>query len=194
MKASRISLPSKWAAVAIFSMIAAALALTLVHRNQITPVKKNNGRSNLQLISQVFRDGGVIPQQYTCKGPNVNPPLNFAGVPATAKSLTLIVHDPDAVGGDYTHWVVYDIPASAKVIAVSALPVGAIQGLNSGGNPDYAGPCPPAGTGVHHYKFELYALDKTLSLSGKVSRTQVESAMKGHVIAQTLLTGIVAAD
>jgi len=151
----------------------------------------NTGRP--QLVSQVFRDGGNIPPQYTCKGQNVNPPLNISGVSAKAKSLVLIVHDPDAVGSDYTHWVVYDIPAAASTIAPNSLPVGALQGLNSSGEAAYTGPCPPAGTGVHHYKFELYALDKTLSLSGTVGRSEIEKAMQDHILDKSVLTGLFAA-
>lgn len=156
--------------------------------------KTSGQNSQLQLVSQVFRDDGNVPIQYTCKGQNVNPPLSISGVPDGAKSLTLIMHDPDAVGSDYTHWVVYDMPASTKVIAVNSVPVGALQGQNSAGKASYMGPCPPAGTGNHRYMFELYALDITLSLKPGSSRNEVESAMKGHVLAKTVLTGMFAGD
>ena len=154
--------------------------------------EKNN--SQQMLVSQVFREGGQIPPQYTCKGQNVNPPINITGAPSNTVSFVLIVHDPDAVGSDFTHWVLYDIPSSTGAIAANSVPVGALQGKNGASKPIYTGPCPPAGTGTHHYKFDLYALDKTLGLSGNPSREQVESSLKGHVLAQHTLTGLFSGD
>lgn len=154
----------------------------------------NIPNSSLKLFSQVFRDGAAIPVQYTCKGQNVNPPLNIMGVPAGVKSLALIVHDPDAVGGDFVHWTVWDIPTSTETITVNSVPTRAIQGLNSSGKNGYMGPCPPAGTGIHRYMFELYGLDKTLGLPGDTDRDELKKAMEGHILAQHTLTGLFAAD
>ncbi|MBI2008878.1 YbhB/YbcL family Raf kinase inhibitor-like protein [Candidatus Saccharibacteria bacterium] len=153
----------------------------------------NNPKSSLKLFSQVFRDGAAIPVQYTCKGQNVNPPLNIVDVPDGAKSLALIIHDPDAVGGDFVHWTAWDISASAETIAVNSVPAGTVQGINSAGRAGYMGPCPPAGTGTHHYIFELYALDKSLGLKSDTNRDQLKSAMQGHILDQTILTGLFAA-
>ncbi|MEK7561569.1 MAG: YbhB/YbcL family Raf kinase inhibitor-like protein [Patescibacteria group bacterium] len=153
--------------------------------------------SSLALLSQVFREGTQIPVLYTCKGQNINPPLSITGVPAGAKSLALIVHDPDAipvVGFDFVHWIVWDISTSTETIAVNSVPAGAVQGLNSRGQNKYMGPCPPAGTGTHHYLFELYALDKILGLPPATSRDQLQNAMAGHILAQHTLTGLVAGD
>lgn len=150
--------------------------------------------SNLSLASQEFKDGEQIPGQYSCKGQNVNPPLNVSGVPAGAKSLALILHDPDAVGGDFVHWLVWDIPTSTGSITVNSVPEGAVQGQNGGGQNKYMGPCPPAGTGTHHYKFELYALDKTLGLKAGADRDQLQKAMNGHILAQHILTGLFSAN
>ncbi len=150
--------------------------------------------TKLQLISQVFRDGATIPIQYTCKGQNVNPPLNIMAVPSGTKSLALVLHDPDAPPGDYTHWVLWDIPTSTETISVNSLPVGVVQGVNSAGENAYMGPCPPRGTGIHRYKFELYALDKTLSLPKNSGREQLEKAMKNHVIGHNTLTGVFGVD
>lgn len=147
------------------------------------------------LTSQVFRDNSPIPPQYSCKGQNVSPPLTIMNTPAEAKSLALIMHDPDSVHGDYTHWLVWDIPVGTDMFAANGLPVGAIQGNNGSGKPGYIGPCPPAGTGTHHYIFELYALDGTLGLVvEEVDRNKLEKAMTGHVIAKTTLTGLFDAD
>lgn len=147
----------------------------------------------LSLTSSAFQDGGTIPQQYTCRGQNINPPLNITGQPEDTKSLALIMHDPDAVSGDFLHWLMWDMPASTQAIAATSVPVGAIQGPNGSGNNTYMGPCPPKGTGTHHYKFDLYALDTTLGLDSKSSRQQLEDAMKGHILDQTTLTGLFSA-
>ncbi|MDB5161428.1 MAG: hypothetical protein JWO96_808 [Candidatus Saccharibacteria bacterium] len=150
--------------------------------------------AGLQLISPVFRDGENIPVQYTCKGQNVNPPLNIMNAPAGTLSFALILHDPDAVSGDFLHWLVWDIPPSTSSILPNSVPVGAVQGSNDNGKIGYTGPCPPKGTGVHRYIFELYALDKTLDLDRGASREDVEKAMAGHVLEEAVLTGLFPAE
>ena len=144
----------------------------------------------MEVISPVFRDGSPIPPQYTCKGQNVNPPLNVFNVPKGTQSLTLVMHDPDAVSGDYLHWLVFDIPPSTESIAVNSLPVGAVQGANGAGKAEYTGPCPPKGTGTHHYIFDFYALDTTLDLKSGASMEEVIKAQKGHVLHHSALTGL----
>jgi Raf kinase inhibitor-like YbhB/YbcL family protein len=150
--------------------------------------------STLEIISPVFREGSPIPPQYSCKGQNVNPPLNIFNPPKGTQSLTLIMHDPDAVSGDFLHWLVYDVPPSTDSIAVNSLPAGAIQGANGKGEAKYIGPCPPAGTGLHHYIFDFYALDKTLDLKPGADIQVVIKAQKGHVLAHSALTGTFAAE
>lgn len=153
----------------------------------------NDSSPNLKLVSQAFLGDAQIPNEYTCKGRNINPPLNIMGVPGGAKCLALIVHDPDAVSGDFVHWMIWDVPASTESIATNSVPSGAVQGQNGGGQNKYMGPCPPAGTGTHHYMFELYALDKTLGLPPSTSRDQLQKAMAGHILARHTLTGLFAA-
>ncbi|MBI2589316.1 YbhB/YbcL family Raf kinase inhibitor-like protein [Candidatus Saccharibacteria bacterium] len=150
-------------------------------------------KTNLRLGSPVFKDGEAIPATYTCKGQNVNPPLNIVGIPASAKSLALVVHDPDAVSGDFVHWIMWDMPMSVANIDVNMVPDGAIQGVNDGGKNGYMGPCPPAGTGTHRYMFELHALDKTLSLPPATNRDQLQKAMQGHILAKHTLIGLFSA-
>lgn len=147
-------------------------------------------KSGLRLISQAFRDGGMIPPQYTCRGHNVNPPLNILGKPDDARSLAVIMHDPDAVSGDFTHWLMWDIPTTTDVIAANSVPVGAQQGQNDSGSSQYLGPCPPAGSGTHRYLFELYALDTNISLQAGSRRQEVEKAIQPHVIDKSVLTGL----
>jgi len=155
----------------------------------------DSSNTDLKLTSQVFAEGAPIPVQYTCKGQNINPPLNIMGVPPQAKSLALIMHDPDAVSGDFVHWLVWDIPSTTQTIAVNSVPPDAIQGTNSANKSQYIGPCPPAGTGTHRYMFELYALDRPLTnLNMETNREQLQRAMEGHIVAQHTLTGLFSAD
>jgi Raf kinase inhibitor-like YbhB/YbcL family protein len=151
-------------------------------------------QSRLEVISPVFRDSHTIPSQYSCKGSNVNPPITIFNVPKGSQSLTLVMHDPDAVSGDFLHWLVWDIPPGTDCIPVNSVPVGAVQGANGSGNPIYTGPCPPKGTGVHHYIFNLYALDTTLDLPGGSNLAEVIKAQKGHVLDEAKLTGLFSAD
>src|SRR3990167_4495676 len=147
-----------------------------------------------RLLSPAFGEGASIQVQYTCKGQNINPPLGIVGTPKEAKGLALIMHDPDAVGSDFTHWLLWDIPAGTENIAANSVPIGASQGKNDGGKLGYYGPCPPTGTGVHRYIFELYALSKPLAKAGEVTRHQLESAIAGNIISKSILTGLFGAD
>lgn len=144
----------------------------------------------LQLISSAFKDGDPIPPAYTCKGQNINPPLNILNIPGDTRSLALIMHDPDAVSGDFVHWLVWDISTAVDIISPNSVPVGAIQGQNGAGKDNYMGPCPPSGSGTHHYIFELYALDSTLGVPKGATRESLQKAMEGHILAQTTLTGL----
>ena len=131
----------------------------------------------MQLSSPVFEHNAFIPVKFTCTGEGVNPPLSIEGIPKETKSLALIVDDPDAPSGDFVHWVVYDI-AVTGAIKENSIP--GKQGINSAGNLNFVGPCPP--TGVHRYFFKVYALDKILNLNGVVSKTVLEKAMTGHIL------------
>ena len=158
------------------------------------PNGNDSTTTGLQIISPAFREGAAIPIQYSCKGQNVSPPLNILNVPDDAKSLALIMHDPDAPSGDYVHWTMWDIPTSTETIAAHSVPTGAVQGRNSHHENKYMGPCPPAGTGVHRYMFELYALDTSLSLPPETTRDQLKRAMEGHILEQHTLTGTFSAE
>jgi Raf kinase inhibitor-like YbhB/YbcL family protein len=150
--------------------------------------------ADFQVVSPVFRNGHAIPSQYTCKGHNVNPPLNILNVPPQAQSLALIMHDPDGISGDYLHWLMWDIPPVTESISVNDVPVGAIQGANGSGKAGYMGPCPPKGSGAHRYKFHFYALDSPMNLASGAGRKELEAAMKGHIIDQYTLVGTFSAD
>jgi len=150
----------------------------------------------MRLSSTVFQNMGPIPSRYTCDDADVSPPLAWDDVPNDTKSFVLIVDDPDAPDPAapkrvYVHWVVYDIPASARALPESAtaktLAAGSREGKNDFGHTHYGGPCPPIGR--HRYFHKLYALDATLGDRGKLSKAEVLAAMKGHVLAEAELVG-----
>ena len=145
----------------------------------------------MKLTSTAFENGGKIPSKYTCDGPNTNPPLAIAGVPSGAKSLALIMDDPDVPknlrkDGMWDHWVVFNIPPELREIKEAEEPKG-VHGIGTSQNLKYNGPCPP--DREHRYYFKLYALDTKLDLAQKATKTQVEEAMEGHVLEKTELMG-----
>lgn len=147
----------------------------------------------MQITSPAFATNSPIPDRYTCKGSDVNPPLDLAGVPEGARSLALIVDDPDAPDPAaprvvWEHWVMWNIDPTTASIGPGNVPAGAVQGTNSWGRTDYGGPCPPIGT--HRYFFKLYALDTTLALSTTSIKADVEAAMQGHILAGAELVGL----
>jgi Raf kinase inhibitor-like YbhB/YbcL family protein len=144
------------------------------------------GGATIKITSSAFQEGGNIPSTFTCDGSDTSPPLQITGVPSGAKSLVLIADDPDAPGGLFTHWLVWNIPSQTNSIAEGSAPKG-VQGANDFGKSGYRGPCPPPGT--HRYSFKIFALDRDLDLRSGAKRRQVDTAMKGHVIAQGELVG-----
>jgi Raf kinase inhibitor-like YbhB/YbcL family protein len=140
----------------------------------------------MKIKSSEFKHGEAIPPVFTCQGDDKSPPLKISDVPAEAKSLVLIVDDPDAPGGTWVHWLVWNIPPDTGVFDQNHVPNGAVQGKNSWGRAGYGGPCPPSGT--HRYFFKLYALDDMLQLSS-ADVQQLEKAMKPHIIEQCELMG-----
>ena len=131
----------------------------------------------MQVESSAFKAGNSIPVKYTCEGKNINPPISFKQIPQEAKSLALIIEDPDATKGTFDHWVIWNIEPSTQIEENSAP---GIEGKNGSGKVEYTGPCPPAGTGIHHYYFKVYALDKKLSLEKGSGKIQLQKAMQGH--------------
>jgi Raf kinase inhibitor-like YbhB/YbcL family protein len=144
--------------------------------------------ATLKLSSPAFSDKGTIPVDYSCQGLDMSPPLNIAGIPLHARSLALVMDDPDATMGTWVHWVVFNISSRTESIPEGSPPAEALVGRNSWGNNSYGGPCPPSGT--HRYLFKLYALDTMLDLKSSATRSDVEKAMEGHVLAQTTLVGL----
>jgi Raf kinase inhibitor-like YbhB/YbcL family protein len=145
------------------------------------------------LKSPQWNAGDAIPQQFTCDGRDFSPALEWDGAPEGTKSFSLVTEDPDAPGGTFIHWVLYDLPADVRALPENLpkqkeLPDGTRQGRNGFGRIGYGGPCPPPGP-AHRYFFRLYALDKKLDLGAGASRAELDRAMKGHVLAQVELMG-----
>lgn len=144
------------------------------------------GGAKMKITSSAFQEGGNIPSKFSCDSADTSPPLQIADVPSPAKSLVLIVDDPDAPSGLFTHWTAWSISPQTSTIAEGSLPKG-VQGINDFGKSGYGGPCPPSGT--HRYYFKIFALDRELDLPSGAKRGQLDAAMKGHVIAQGELMG-----
>jgi len=182
------------AIVVVLGVLAAALAVLYLRGRSPEPVVPSAdlppilNNSNMLIASAAFERNSSIPKKYTCDGENVNPPLTFSGVPENAKSLALIMDDPDAPRGTWVHWTMWNIDPSTINITVGSVPAGAVEGTTSSGKSGYGGPCPPSGT--HHYYFKLYALDTTLNLNKSLEKQGLESAMEGHVLGQAELVGL----
>jgi Raf kinase inhibitor-like YbhB/YbcL family protein len=149
--------------------------------------------SGLQIRSSAFKDGSVIPSEYTCSGVDISPPLAWSGAPSATRSFALIVEDPDAPSGTFVHWVVYNVSPNTTGLPENALKsTSAIQstaqGVNDMGEAYYGGPCPPPGL-PHHYHFRLFALDSPVDLKPGASASAVRTAIAGHVLASAQLVG-----
>jgi Raf kinase inhibitor-like YbhB/YbcL family protein len=138
----------------------------------------------LNISSPAFDHEGNIPSKYTCEGEGINPPITIEGIPDETKSLAMIVEDPDAPGGTYDHWLVWNIP-NMEIIRENSNP--GISGTNSSGKTGFHPPCPPKGT--HRYYFTLFALDSEIELAPGESKVQLQKAMKQHILAKGALMG-----
>jgi Raf kinase inhibitor-like YbhB/YbcL family protein len=153
----------------------------------VIAARLTSAESNIGVNSSAFSPGAKIPPQFSCKGANVNPPLEFHDVPAGAKSLALVIEDPDAPSGLFTHWIIWNIAPTAAQIAEKSVPSGAVQGTNDFGKSGYGGPCPPSGT--HRYFFRVIALDRVLDLRSGTKRAEFDKAIGGHTLARGELMG-----
>ncbi len=142
----------------------------------------------LKVTSPSFKANSTIPEVYTCAGKNIHPALSIGNMPKGTRTLALILEDPDASKGTFDHWVTWNIPPSGTID--EGVSVG-IEGRNGGGSNGYTGPCPPAGTGVHHYHFHIYSLDTELDLPVGSNKEALKSAMKGHILGEGEVIGLV---
>ncbi len=141
----------------------------------------------MKVTSPVFQENDSIPKRYTADAENINPPLHIEDVPGNAKSLALIVEDPDAPNGIFHHWVLFNVNPRTTDIKENSVPVIATQGRNDFGQLEYGGPKPPSGE--HHYFFNVYALDTVLGLPRGSKPEELEREMKGHILDQAALMG-----
>ena len=174
-------------------MGAAVLAVLVATGGCRKAAPADTAPTRLQVTSADIADGAAVPQQFTCDGGSVSPELAWERVPAETRSFTVIVRDPDAPGGTFMHWVIYDLPpkilgVKQGIAAEEQLPDGSMQGVNSDKGIGYYGPCPPAGK-AHRYEFTVYAVDEMLSVPPGASEEQVMRAMRGHVLAEGTLVG-----
>lgn len=152
--------------------------------------QNNPSNTTFQISSPAFSANQNIPDKYTCQGNNVNPPLQITGVPPGAKSLALIMHDPDAPNGNWVHWLVWNISPKTTMVAENTEAIG-IEGITSFGKPGYGGPCPPSGT--HHYIFDLFALSDQLNLPANSTDQELLEVCKDKTLAAAQLIGLVSA-
>ena len=142
----------------------------------------------MKIESPAFKNNERIPSEYTCDGKNINPALKISEIPKNTVSLALIVEDPDAPGGTWIHWTVFNINPDTSQIPENSVPERAIEGVTDFGKPGYGGPCPPSGS--HRYFFELYALDSIIKLDSSASADDIKKAMEGHMLGSAELVGL----
>jgi Raf kinase inhibitor-like YbhB/YbcL family protein len=171
-------------------------SLSCARRPPIAPPRATSTpkeeKPEIKLASTAFKEGQPIPPTYTCDGVNVSPPLEWSGVPKTAKTLSVICDDPDASPDTWVHWVLYNLPSDnigmvESMPATEKLSAGGFQGTNDFGKIGYGGPCPPSGT--HHYYFKIFALDGELPLRAGATKAELLKAMEGHILLQGQLMG-----
>jgi len=154
--------------------------------------ERKASKMTIEVTSQAFEQGGMIPSKYTADGQNISPPLKWEGLPDGTRSIALISDDPDAPMGTWVHWVMWNIPPDVKELPENVppdkdLPDGSRQGITDFGRPGYGGPSPPSGT--HRYYFKICALDTNLDLPSSTAKADLVKAMEGHIVAEGQLMG-----
>ena len=177
----------------ITAILLTGVCLCLGCKQASNPTQSGDAPMSIELTSTAFQPGATIPKQYTGDGADRSPPLGWSEPPPGTKSLALICDDPDAPGGTWVHWVLFNLPSQAReleegVPTTETLGNGARQGKNDFGNIGYGGPAPPKGK-PHRYFFKLYALAATQDLAPGATKAQLEDAMKGHILAEGQLMG-----
>jgi len=184
----------------LFQPIRHLLILTMLVTGNLvsaeTRTSPAKGEIMLTLESSAFENGAAIPSRYTCQGDDISPPLSWSGIPDTARSLVLIIDDPDAPDPEapkmtWVHWLLYNLPPDTtglpEAVSPGALPTGTRGGLNNWQRTAYGGPCPPIGR--HRYFHKLYVLDTLLEGLDKPTKAELEAAMQGHILSQVELVG-----
>ncbi len=172
----------------LFCAAIAGATLILAVTSTLALDRQGDTSAKFSLAANAFSEGASVPTEYTCNGQDISPLLTWTEPPTGTRSFALIADDPDAPAGTWVHWVVYNLPASARRLpqAIPKSPElegGGSQGANDFGKTGYNGPCPPPGK-PHRYYFNLYALDAKVALPPGASKSALETAMKGHILAQ----------
>ena len=167
-----------------------SLIWTLLYTMLFIPTLFAKG-DTMQFRSSAFVDNTPIPEVYTCFGEGEPIPLAWSGAPEGTQSFVMIMDDPDAVGGVYDHWIIYDLPADTPGIIGGIIPAGAKMARASDGRAHYVPPCPPKGSGLHHYTFRPFALDIPHLPGSPETKAEVIAAMEGHILAEAKLIGLV---
>lgn len=167
-----------------------AIALSACTANLPEPGGRDTGFQSMSIGSPAFENGAMIPADYTCDGRNIVPPLHIGNVPRQAESLAILMQDPDAPSGTFTHWIMWNIDTSNADLPEGEIPSEAVEGRNSAGEIGYTGPCPP--TGTHRYVFRLYALDQDLTLAEGADVNAFLEALEGHIVDDTRFRGVYA--
>lgn len=167
----------------LFSVLITASALIMLNEMILISFSEDTA---MKITSPVFEHNQMVPAKYTCQGDDINPRLIVSQIPKETRSLALIVDDPDAPMGTWTHWVVFDIPLENSEIKEDTIP--GTQGYNNFGRNEWGGPCPPGGT--HRYFFKIYALDTKLNLKEGAKKGEVERAMQDHILEKAELIGL----
>mgnify|MGYP001266242057 CR=1 FL=1 len=174
----------------ILTIIILAFFFVVIYISQKSTQEKNVLNNNdkliitnniMQITSNAFKNQDTIPDKYTCQGQNINPPFNISEVPNEAKSLVLVVEDPDAPTGTWIHWTLWNIDPKTTIIYEDDIPTNAVEGTTSFGKPGWGGPCPPSGT--HRYFFKLFALNTMLNIPATSTIAELSKAMEGHTLA-----------
>jgi Raf kinase inhibitor-like YbhB/YbcL family protein len=184
----RVAANPRFAVAATLILLISVAALNALAGSAPKPAREKGTAMALSVSSPSFSSGGDIPKKFTCDGADVSPQLSWTEPPAGTRSFALLVDDPDAPVGTWNHWTTWNLPASARGLAEGVkkevtLPDGAEQGKNDFHKNGYNGPCPPPGK-PHRYHFKLFALDTKLDLKPGAGKSELESAMKGHILAQ----------
>ncbi len=178
----------------IFAIVMISVFVQFSLCKTYSQIKERGKKMHISIYSNAFKEGDKIPSKYTCDGANVSPELHWSNIPANVKSFAIIVEDPDAPGGDFVHWVIYNIPAGMKelhedVTPSRNIPDEVMLGTNDFGKIGYGGPCPPAGK-PHRYFFRIYALDTILHhLESGATKNKLLKAMEKHIVAEGYLMG-----
>ena len=169
-------------------VLAGIIAIVFLLLSKRTKAPETFYDRHMTITSPSFLHSASIPKQFTCDGENINPELRISGVSQNAKSVALIVDDPDAPRGTFTHWLLWNIGPQISSIAENSVPSGTVQGQNDAGRIGYIGPCPPSGT--HRYFFKLYALDAALNLPSGAEKSSLEAEINAHLLGKAELIAL----